>query len=245
MRQVRVFLDRPLRAGEEFELNGPALHHVATVLRMRAGEQLTIFNGQGGEFYATLMEVQRRRCILALGDYLTPQRESNLQTTLLQGIAKGERMDFALQKATELGVSRVIAVACARSQAAGERGEKRLRHWQGVVVSACEQSGRLRIPQVEIQDSLQSALATCDQDRRLVMVPGGESLATGGQPPSSLALLVGPEGGLDDTEIAMAIAEGFQPWGLGPRVLRTETAAVAALALVQSQWGDLAMANSV
>lgn len=246
MRLTRVFVDAPLASGALLPLpDGPA-RHLVRVLRLAVGDALVVFNGQGGEFAAVIDSVRHDRVVVRIGVHQLIERESPLSTTLLQGIARGEKMDQILQKATELGVTRVVPVMSARSNVRldAATGQRRQQHWQGVAIGACEQSGRDRVPEVALPATLPAALAAIRADLKLVLAPdeGAAPLASvlATAKPASLALLVGPEGGLDETEIGAALQAGFIRCRLGPRVLRTETAALVALAVLQFAAGDLA-----
>lgn len=245
MRLTRVFVDAPLQAGELLALPPGPAQHLTRVLRLASGDALTIFNGHGGEYAATMEGVRRDKVSVTVGAHRAVERESPLATTLLQGLARGEKMDHILQKATELGVTRVIPVMTARSNVRldAESAPRKQEHWQGVVVSACEQSGRNRVPDVAPPQTFAAALASTGAELKLVLAPddGAASLQSvaAARNPASVALLVGPEGGLDEDEIRAAEAVGFIRCLLGPRVLRTETAAVAALAALQFASGDL------
>ena len=244
MRLTRVLVPAPLKAGTTIDLPTQTARHLLRVLRMNEGDALAVFDGAGQEYSATLTAVRKDTAQALLGAALTSERESPLDVTLLQGIARGEKMDLILQKATELGVTRVMPFTAARStvklnpQTAAARHE----HWQGVITSACEQSGRNRLPTLLPPTSLEQALRACAGDLRLLLLPA-EDAATlpallGSTVPGPLTLLVGPEGGFDDSEILLARSEGFRPCRLGPRVLRTETAALTALAALQTLAGD-------
>jgi len=209
---------------------------------MRVGDSLTLFNGDGGEYPAQLTQVDRSEAQVAVGERHEPGTESALQSTLLQAVGKGERMDWALQKATELGVSGIQPVTTARCNVKldAERWAKKQAHWQGVLTAACEQSGRVRLPQLHPVIKLEDALPTCSADLRLVLAPqpGDDPFDAGAVGVASVALLVGPEGGLNATELEHAERAGFQRWQIGPRTLRTETAPMVALALLQQRFGD-------
>jgi 16S rRNA (uracil1498-N3)-methyltransferase len=238
----RVHLDRPLVAGAEVELPENAHRHLVQVLRLRIGERFTVFDGRGQEAEAVLTAADRRHSRARLGTISRPARESPLAISLLQGVSKGERMDLTLQKAVELGVQRILPLRSERSvvKLDAERWEKKQAHWQGIVVSACEQSGRVCLPQLDPVNDLASALATLPQGMlKLALIPGeGHALRALPPPSAGLALLIGPEGGLSDQEIDQALAAGFAPVQLGPRILRTETAGLATLAAAQALWGD-------
>lgn len=238
---TRVHVAMPLAVGDVFQLPGDAAHHVAQVLRMRAGEPLILFNGEGGEYAAVIEAVQRRAVRVRVDAFDPVDRESRLSLTLAQCVSKGDRMDYTIQKAVELGVAAIVPLLSARSvvKLDGERWEKKLDHWRGVIVSACEQSGRTRVPMLAPVQKLESWLPSSGEGLRLVLAPNaGVSLKTL-PPAAAITLLVGPEGGLSDDEIALASRAGYTGVRLGPRVLRTETAGVAALAAAQALWGDL------
>lgn len=241
----RVFVDAALAAGEAFELADAKRHHLATVLRLKAGAPVTLFNGDGHEYAAYIDHADRKRMTLAVEARHSPQRESPLSITLYQAIARGDRMDFALAKAVELGVTAIRPVFTERGKVKleGDRLAKKQAHWQAVVESAAEQSGRLVCPNVADALPLARCLAADNQSDpplRLMLAPTAEgSLASLGRA-EHIALLIGPESGLSETEVDTAHAAGWQPITLGPRILRTETAGMAALATLQTFWGDLA-----
>ncbi|RJS92383.1 16S rRNA (uracil(1498)-N(3))-methyltransferase [Salinisphaera sp. Q1T1-3] len=238
----RVHLPEPLAVGQRVPLPDDKRHHLATVLRLRAGDPLILFNDTDCEFTATLVHADRKRAEIEITAAETPGRESPLDVTLVQAIARGDRMDFALAKAVELGVTRIQPVFTARGQVklAGERLAKKQVHWQRVVVSAAEQSGRLVCPCVDTAADLAEVLdLPMHVERALMLAPdAGQPLSAHGRC-TRAALLIGPESGLADDEIVRAAAAGWQGITLGPRVLRTETAGMAALAALQTQWGDL------
>lgn len=215
--------------------------HAVQVLRLKAGAAVRLFDGQGRELEATLSLVERKRSEVQLERELDIQSESPLDITLLQGISRGERMDFAIQKAVELGVKTILPVATERCnvQLSKERAEKRLKHWQGVLTSACEQSGRAYMPELAPVTTLDEAMTATTDDLKLVLDPQAQQHFHNLPQPQTLTLLIGPEGGLSDDEISQAQQAGFTAVQFGPRILRTETAAVASLAVVQTLWGDL------
>ncbi|HQX78552.1 MAG TPA: 16S rRNA (uracil(1498)-N(3))-methyltransferase [Steroidobacteraceae bacterium] len=252
MRQVRVYSADPLAAHSEQELGRAASAHVLRVLRLRAGDALTLFDGRGGEYPARLVRTGRAAAVVEVGAHLPLERESPLAITLLQSLARGEKMDFIVQKGTELGVARIVPVAVGRSvmRVPDGRADRKLEHWRAVAASACEQCGRNRLPQIDAPVDLPSALAlaTSSEMRVLLSPEAPDTLSsvvrahgTGGTgtPCPSIALLIGPEGGLEDGEAVAAARHGFLAARFGPRVLRTETAALAAITALQVMAGDL------
>ncbi len=237
----RIHLPIPLNQGARVALDERACRHVAQVLRLRPGDALILFNGEGGEWRARLQVARRNHCEAEVLEYVDVDRESPLRVTLLQGISRGERMDFTLQKATELGVHAIRPVFCTRTQVrlSGERLEKRLRHWRGVLVHAAEQSGRTRLPELLPPCSFTEALAAHPSGLRLVLDPREARTPDRLQASEgSVLLAAGPEGGFTEEERRAAREAGFEGLRLGPRILRTETAALAALAALQTFWGD-------
>lgn len=226
---------------QQMPLPDAAHRHAVQVLRLKQGDFLRLFDGLGLEYKAELTEVSKRRSSVKLLDKITLNNESPLNITLLQGISRGERMDYAVQKAVELGVNKIIPVVTSRCnvQLSGGRAEKRLSHWQGVMTSACEQSGRGILPELSNIMSLEDALAENKEQCCLVLDPEAESSFTSLAQPDTVSLLIGPEGGLSEQEIQQAIAVNYQAIKFGPRILRTETATAAALAVMQAMWGDL------
>jgi len=243
VRLTRVHVPQPLATEAEVALPEAAAGHVARVLRLRPGDRLMLFDGSGADFPAEITEIAGARVRARILERVEGLGESPLAVTLVQAVSRGERMDWTLQKATELGVQRIQPVLAARSvvRLDEQQGERRLRHWQAVVASACEQCGRSVLPRVEAPLELPRYLERPWGDvRRLVLAPHGAvpivGLAGG---LTGVELLIGPEGGLDEAELAAAVRAGFEAVRLGPRVLRTETAGIAALAVLQALAGDL------
>lgn len=238
----RIFVDKALQIGQNIELPSAAARHVVKVLRLGVGQQITVFNGRGGEYEAEVCELGRRVTRVTITEFHATERESPLTITLVQGISRGERMDFTIQKAVELGVDTIIPFQAHRSTSklSTERASRRLRHWQGVIYHACEQSGRNRIPTLTPITDLEQIATDTDGELKLVMSPLGERqlseipLGTG-----AIRLVVGPEGGLDDHEQERLRSAGYEEFRVGPRVLRTETAAIAGITLLQARFGDL------
>ncbi|AIS10551.1 16S rRNA (uracil(1498)-N(3))-methyltransferase [Pseudomonas chlororaphis subsp. aurantiaca] len=238
MRLSRFFIDAPLSLGEH-ELPEAQAHYIGRVLRMAEGDALQLFDGSGNEFRGTLLEVGKKRVVVRLDESFAGQVESPLQIHLGQGLSRGERMDWAIQKATELGVNEITPIFSERCEVRlkDERADKRLAHWRQVAVSACEQCGRSRVPVIHPPMLLADWIKQTQADLKLVLHPVAEPLVSHAKP-ATLAFLIGPEGGLSDTEVDQAQDAGFLPARLGPRVLRTETAPVVALAVAQQLWGD-------
>jgi 16S rRNA (uracil1498-N3)-methyltransferase len=245
VRLTRIFVPGPLAVGTQAVLPAQAGLHLTRVLRLEAGAQLTLFNGHGGEYAAALLPGNGKQVLARVTRHDAIERESALQITLLQGLARGERMDLIVQKATELGVTRIVPVLAERSVVkvdAAQRERKR-EHWQAVANSACEQCGRNRVPEVGPPLALADAFAglAVDALRCLLAADGESSLAqAAGASRAPVVLLIGPEGGLAPNEREFARAHGFAACRLGPRIMRTETAGLAALAVLQAIAGDFA-----
>lgn len=238
---TRIYLEPPLLEGNEIPLPEEAFRHLVQVLRLREGESFTAFCGDGGEYEATLTAVAKRSAMLRLGQRREVDRESPLDLCLAQCVSKGDRMDYTIQKAVELGVRRIHPLLSARSvvKLDGERWEKKLEHWRGVVISACEQSGRTRLPELAAPQALERWLPACaEPGLRLTLDPLAESGIAGLPAANSVTLLIGPEGGLAENEIRQAATAGFRGLRVGPRILRTETAGVAVMAALQARFGD-------
>ncbi len=237
----RFYLDQALAPGARFSLPPGPARHAARALRLAAGDAITLFDGRGGEYAARIERILRDEVAVSVGGFADVERESPLQIVLAQGISSGERMDYTLQKAVELGVAAIQPIAAQRSvvKLAGERIERRVAHWQGVVAAACEQCGRNRVPPVAAPLPLANWLAAPRSGRLLFLSPTAAArLADLPAPAATDCLVAGPEGGFESDEIAALEAVGAIPVRLGPRVLRTETAALAALAAMQTLWGD-------
>lgn len=244
MRMTRIHVDSPLAEGCEVTLPESAAAHLARVLRLTVGDECVLFNGDGRDYAARITAVGKRELRVAVASGRDVDNESPLAITLLQGVARGEKMDLILQKATELGVTAIAPLWSQRSEVKLDeaRAEKRLAHWRGVVTSACEQCGRARVPAVAAAVPLATALdALPAGGLRLTLDPEGElslrTLAAGDG--AGIVLAVGPEGGWSPADREQLRAAGFQGLKLGPRILRTETAGLAAIAALQSCLGDL------
>jgi 16S rRNA (uracil1498-N3)-methyltransferase len=239
---TRVYVPDTIPAHGVFEAPPHAAHHLAHVLRLAPGDVLVVFDGRGLEYPATIERIAKSGVTLRVTEPHAVSRESPLAVTLAQGISSGERMDYTVQKAVELGVAAIQPLATERSvvRLSGERAVKRVAHWHGIAVAACEQSGRNAVPSVHPIASVAAWLAQAPPDvLKLTLSPGAAStLHELERPQCAVVLLVGPEGGLSPREQDDARAAGFTALRLGPRVLRTETAALAALAAMQALWGD-------
>jgi 16S rRNA (uracil1498-N3)-methyltransferase len=244
MRIPRIHIDEPLYAGQEILLPEQAGEHVARVLRLERGHPLIVFNGDGREYDARLASLAKRAVTAEITTMREADREAPLKLTLAQGIARGEKMDWILQKATELGVARIVPLMTERTEVRldEERAERRLAHWTSVIASACEQCGRNRLPVLEPPKKLDrwlGALGT-ESGQRLALLPEGDiHLRQLRQMDNGALLVVGPEGGFSAHDVALLAQCGFRGLRLGPRILRTETAGVAALAALQALYGDL------
>ena len=240
----RIYSPQALAAGMELALAPAACRHLTLVLRLREGAPLVLFNGNGRDYPAFLIETSKGHCTVRVEQEGEPEPPIPLEISLALGISKGERMDFAMQKAVELGVARIIPILTERStpQQNPERQQRKLAHWQNIIISACEQCGRRRLPELMAPQTIESLLRQVDdQQLSLLLHPDGAgSLADLDRPPvgAKILLLIGSEGGLSPTEIAGAQTAGFQAIRLGPRVLRTETAPLATIAAIQALWGD-------
>lgn len=242
MRDIRVYHASPLTDDTDFELSPAATHHLVRVLRLQAGVELVVFDGSGREWPATLTDVKSGR--IHTGWSRTVTRESPMWITLVQGVARGEKMDWTIQKAVELGVAAIVPVITQRTTVRldPDRAQRRREHWQGVVIAACEQCGRTRVPQVAAPIPLEHWLSGL-KDPSMVLDPRAACTLSDAwsAPPSRMNVLVGPEGGLDENEVRAVVEAGCIPVWMGPRVLRTETAGLAALAALQTLYGDLSV----
>lgn len=243
MRLTRVYVEEPLTTGRRLTVEGTAANHITRVLRLRVGDPLTLFDGSGGEFGARIEAFRKEAVLVDVTEERDLTRESALSLTLIQGISRGERMDWVIQKATELGATRIVPVFTKRSvvRLDDRQAEKKLQHWRGVAVAACEQCGRNRVPEVTApKDFFDLLTPGVSSGTRLLLTPNGKlrigDLQAIG---AGISVLIGPEGGLEETEQEAALGAGFQAVRLGPRILRTETAAIAALTIIQHSFGDL------
>ncbi|MEM7503097.1 MAG: 16S rRNA (uracil(1498)-N(3))-methyltransferase [Pseudomonadota bacterium] len=241
MSRPRIYLSQPLESGTTVTLSDERSHYLSRVLRLSTGAKVQAFNGGDEDFAATVLSVRKSRVELSIGESVRNTAEPSLSIRLLQGVARGERMDFVVQKATELGVRRISPVFTDFSvvKLNAERAEKRLQHWENVVRSACEQCGRSQLPTVDRPTPLHEVLtASVGAANRLMFVPDAEIPLRDITATDDVDILIGPEGGFSPQEQRIATAAGFRAVALGPRTLRTETAALAAIAALQTLWGD-------
>ena len=242
MSEPRVYVDLDLAVGLVMALPEEAYRHLVIVLRRIPNDAVTLFNGRGGEYAAKIESVAKRKLTVRIEDFRAVERESPLPVILAQAVSKGERMDYSIQKAVELGVGMIQPLitdhVVVRLDA--ERWARKQEHWQGVAIAACEQSGRTRVPKVLPVADLRDWLNTGPAEvLRLVLSPAAAPVALKRQANQPVVLLVGPEGGLSEVELKLADLAGFAALSLGSRVLRTETAGVVALSILQSKFGDL------
>jgi 16S rRNA (uracil1498-N3)-methyltransferase len=241
MRLNRVYVDLPLRPGSLIELPPSAAQHLAKVLRARLGDEIVLFTGDGVEFAAAVESIRGSRVTAAVGAARAVDRESPLAVTLVQCIARGDRMDVIVQKATELGVAHIVPVMSRRSvvRLDAAQAASKAEHWRGIAVAACEQCGRNRLPVIEAPQQLIRYLGeAAPGGARLVLEPEAGRSEAALKIDAAVLLAIGPEGGFDSEELEAFRVSGFSPVALGPRVLRTETAAIAGIAWLQSRYGD-------
>lgn len=243
MRIPRIHEPGPLVSGTEIALSEDGANHVGRVLRMQAGQHLELFNGEGGQYAAEIIEAGKKTVRVRVGEFDAGEVESPLHFHLGQVISRGEKMEFTIQKSVELGVNVITPLFSSRCgvKLTGERLDKKLQQWQKIAIAACEQCGRNRIPEVRPAMSLEQWLAEETGELKLNLHPRADySVNTLPAPEAGVRLLIGPEGGLSDDEIVAAREQGFIDILLGPRVLRTETAALTAITALQCRFGDLA-----
>ncbi|MEM8561164.1 MAG: 16S rRNA (uracil(1498)-N(3))-methyltransferase [Pseudomonadota bacterium] len=241
MRVPRIYTNQPLTENLNIELEAAPSRHLARSLRMKPGDNLIVFNGAGGQYSAAVESIQRSAVHVTIGRFDSIERESSLSVTLGIAISRGDRMDWIVQKATELGVSAIAPLMSERSEVRlkDDRLTKKLHHWQKISASACEQCGRNRLPNIQPPVAIEQWIGAADASVKLVLHHLATATSAVDEAPSSIALLVGPEGGLSDDEIDRAHQADFRAMSLGPRIMRTETAPIAALAILQSHWGDM------
>jgi len=236
----RIYTPHPLSINATIELDDQAVTHLVRVLRMQDGDAFRLFNGDGNEYQATLQVLSKKSAQGTVTEVLRTDAPLPLTLHLGQVMSKGDRMDFTIQKATELGISEITPLTSERCDVRlkGDRMEKKLEHWQRVAISACEQSGRNTVPVIHEPQSLEQWCRTTEADKKLLLHPHNQQPLESTEAPASVALLVGPEGGFSDPEVTLCQQQGFDGLLLGPRILRTETAALTALSVLQYVWGD-------
>lgn len=242
MRTIRGFHDGQLEGAERVQLSEALSHHWTRVLRLQQGDEALLFNGDGRDYRVRLLTLAKRGAEAEVLGSVLVASESPLDISLAQGLCRGEKMDWVLQKATELGVSSIQPLMTERSEVrlSGEREERRMGHWRQVLQSACEQCGRARLPRLSSPLALPEWATTVDPGVcKLLLDPGAERGMQGMAPASRVVIAIGPEGGFAEHELALLQRRGFLGIRMGPRVLRTETAGLAALAVLQAAWGDL------
>lgn len=241
MRIPRFYQSQALKEGTSIILSKEASHHLLQVLRFKIGSTLIVFNGEPGEFSGTLTHIDKKNAVVQLHQWNHPASDSPLPIELGQGLSRGERMDYVIQKAVELGVTRITPLLTERCEVklSPERAAKRLAHWQAIAIHACEQSGRCLLPTINAPVKLSHWLDEKRDGLQLICDPLSSTRVNTFATPAAATLLIGPEGGFSTVEVEAAEKSGFCRVSMGPRVLRTETAAVAALTLLQNQWGDL------
>jgi len=241
MRSSRFYCREALAPGARLELPEPVARHAVRVLRLGTGAEIVLFDGRGGEYPARIEQIHGLHVSVHLGAWHDCSRESSLAVTLVQAVQAAEKMDFTIQKAVELGVNGIVPLTSRRCvvRLDGERAGRRVAHWQGVAASACEQCGRNVVPGIAPLETVEQWLARpATPASRLMLSPDADRCLPDLAPASAVELLVGPEGGFDSGEIKAAEQAGFVAVRLGPRILRTETAGLAALAALQTLWGD-------
>ena len=241
MATTRIYVDLDLAAGETFELPESAGHHVARVLRMQIDDSLILFNGQGGEYNVQISLLHKSKVQVEITSFDDIERESSIQIELFQGLSKGEKMDFTIQKTVELGVNKIVPLITTYSNVKLDlkRLEKKLDHWRKVIISACEQCGRNKIPELKEIMKLDDLQSENEADLKLILAPDAEgSLSDLTNKPKTISIVIGPEGGLSQSEIETLTKNGYIGIRLGSRILRTETAALATIAALQNQFGD-------
>ena len=240
MTMPRIHCDLRLGPGAQFALDADAAQHVAKSLRLKAGDAIVVFDGRGGEYEATIQRIDRDRVDVKVGALRDAERESTLAIGLVQGLPEADKMDWIIQKAAELGAAWIQPVTCERSvvRLSGERAARREAHWRRVAVAATEQSGRTRVAEVRPTLNFMSWIAMPSEVARWMLDPKAAPLGARTSVPSPLELIVGPEGGFSERERSLLADRGAEPVSLGPRILRTETAPLAALAAIHALWGD-------
>jgi 16S rRNA (uracil1498-N3)-methyltransferase len=242
MRKTRVYVDTKIILGEVITLEDSAAHHLIHVLKVRVGYTIQAFDGTGGYYQSKVVSRNKRSISLCPEEYVNEENESTLDLTLVQGISRGQKMDYTIQKAVELGVKTVVPLLSEFSNVKldPERTHKRMGHWQQIIVNACEQCGRNILPILLNPMTLDDWIQVDNNQIKIVLHPGtSQSFSSINSNTTAISLICGSEGGLSDSEVEVCDKSGYQRVSLGPRILRTETAAIVALAICQSTWGDI------
>jgi 16S rRNA (uracil1498-N3)-methyltransferase len=228
---------------ESHTLSADASHHLVKVLRMKPGQKVNLFNGHGGYYDGKILEIGNKNLVkIEIGQHFNVDNKSVLKITLAQGISRSQRMDYTVQKAVELGVTKLVPILCKYGNVnlSGKRQDKRIEHWRKVIINACEQSGLNRIPSIVSPLKFFDWVEKQNEDMKIILHPvAGNSLSSKQGPVQNITLLAGPESGFSDDEVQLALANGYHAVKLGPRILRTETAAIAAITACQVLWGDI------
>ena len=243
MARSRIYQPNELALNQETTLDENASHHLANVLRVKPQDQLILFNGQGGEYLAEISQVKKKQVTARIIEFFDVDRESPLSIHLAQGISKGDRMDYAIQKSVELGVTEITPILSDHCDVKRkvQNNEKKLRHWQNIMISACEQSGRTQVATLHAPQLFSDWILNRSEDQKLILHPGKSKATRVTAENQTFALAIGPEGGFSKIEVESAQQNEFQCLTLGPRILRTETAPAAAITLLQYACGDFKM----
>lgn len=243
MRAPRIFHDGIYAGGDRVQLTPDASHHVINVLHMKPDQPIILFNGSGGYFDCIIQSIVKKHVVVVdIGQFYPDDKASKLNLTLVQGISRGQRMDYTLQKAVELGVTTIVPVFCkfCNVKLAGDRQDKRLQHWRNLIINACEQCGLNRIPLIQPPLDLADWVKKQINGLKIILHPASEyTLSQLQQPDRNIILLAGPEGGFSEEEVCLAVANGYHAVRFGPRTLRTESAALVAITACQVLWGDI------
>jgi 16S rRNA (uracil1498-N3)-methyltransferase len=243
MRKPRIYQSQQIQSGQQLALDDEGAAHIGRVLRMQSGEGLIVFNGQGGQYNATIDSANKKNVTVTIDSFEPIDCESPLKLHLGQGVSRGDKMEFTIQKAVELGVSEITPIFTERCgvKLTGERLQKKWQQWQKIAIGACEQSGRNTLPTIHQPISLTQWLLQPNKELKINLHPRATAtIKTLSTPENGIRLIIGPEGGLSDDEIEQTLTHGFSEITLGPRVLRTETAGLTVIAALQLQFGDLA-----
>jgi 16S rRNA (uracil1498-N3)-methyltransferase len=242
MRISRFYTPMPMRVDDEIELDPQLSHYINNVLRLKQSDPIVLFNGDGNEYTADILSISKKQVVAIVNSQLSMRSESPLNIHLAQGVSKGDRMDFVLQKSVELGVSEITPVITERCavKLSTERWQKKTEQWQKIIISACEQSGRNVLPILHQPIALNKWLGQTTEQQKVILTPGSSKyMSSLSRPVQGFRLLIGPEGGLSEQEIYTSEQTGFESVNLGPRILRTETAALASISILQALFGDL------